>query len=234
MPGSRRAPTCRRPSATGGRSTRRWAVSRPIAFTASSEGSVPSASISSVTRAKVERKRSGPAALEGEFARHLMPAVAEVADQRRGRQEDVVEHHLVEMVLAGHVEDRPHRDAGGCACRPGTDWCRPADPPASRRCGRTGSCSRPRGRRWSRAWCPGRGSRHPPPRRGCGVAARSEPLSGSLMPMQKKHSPAAMRGSTVRRCSSVPKRSSVGPLWRSAIQCAATGAPAASISSTTT
>ena len=44
--------------------------------------------------------------------------------------------------------------------------------------------------------------------------------------MQKKHSPAAMRGRISCCCSPVPKRSKSGPLWRSAIQWAATGAPA--------
>ena len=40
-----------------------------------------------------------------------------------------------------------------------------------------------------------------------------------------------MAGRKRWRCSSVPKRSSSGPLWRWAIQCAATGAPAPSSSS---
>ena len=66
------------------------------------------------------------------------------------------------------------------------------------------------------------------------TAARSEPESGSLMPMAKLYSPEAMRGRNRRRCSSVPKRSSNGAVWRSAIQCAATGAPPASNSSSTT
>ena len=64
--------------------------------------------------------------------------------------------------------------------------------------------------------------------------ARSEPASGSLMPRENQHSPAAIRGRNQRRCSSVPKRSRAGAVWRSAIQCAAIGAPAASSSSTTT
>ncbi len=64
--------------------------------------------------------------------------------------------------------------------------------------------------------------------------ARSDPASGSLIPREKKHSPAAMRGRNHRRCSSVPKRISAGAVWRSAIQWAAIGAPAASSSSTTT
>ena len=63
--------------------------------------------------------------------------------------------------------------------------------------------------------------------------ARSEPTSGSLMPMQKNASPAAIRG-RIFFCSSVPTRRISGPDWRSAIQCNVTGAPAASISSSTT
>lgn len=34
--------------------------------------------------------------------------------------------------------------------------------------------------------------------------ARSEPESGSLMPMQKKHAPAAIRGRIALFCASVP------------------------------
>ncbi len=64
--------------------------------------------------------------------------------------------------------------------------------------------------------------------------ARSEPVSGSLMPMQKNASPAAIFGRISRFCSSVPLRKISGPDWRSAIQWAETGAPAASISSSTT
>ena len=64
--------------------------------------------------------------------------------------------------------------------------------------------------------------------------ARSEPLSGSDRPMAKASSPDTMRGRNSRRCSSVPRRRISGPLWRSPIQWAATGAPTASISSSTT
>ena len=66
------------------------------------------------------------------------------------------------------------------------------------------------------------------------VAARSEPLSGSDMPMQNIASPRAMRGRIACFCSSVPTRMTNGPDWRSAIQWWETGAPAASISSSTT
>ena len=49
------------------------------------------------------------AALEGEFARNLMPAVALAPDQPLARHEDAVENDLVEIVLAGEVADRPDR-----------------------------------------------------------------------------------------------------------------------------
>ena len=64
--------------------------------------------------------------------------------------------------------------------------------------------------------------------------ARSDPEPGSLRPMQAKASPRAIAGT--QRCfsSSLPSRSSSGALCRSAIQCAPTGAPAASSSSITT
>jgi hypothetical protein len=79
-------------------------------------------------------------------------------------------------------------------------------------------------------------SSQPPSTRSARVRtlARSEPESGSLIPMPKYTSPAAIPGRNRRRCFSVPKRSSVGPICRSATQCAATGAPAASSSSVTT
>ena len=63
--------------------------------------------------------------------------------------------------------------------------------------------------------------------------ARSEPESGSLNPIAKYASPAVMRGSHCARWASVPCRRIAGPIWRSANQCAATGAPAASSSSAT-
>ena len=54
------------------------------------------------------------------------------------------------------------------------------------------------------------------------------------MPMANASSPRTMLGRIFCRCASVPKRSSNGPLCRSATQWALTGAPAASISSITT
>ena len=54
------------------------------------------------------------------------------------------------------------------------------------------------------------------------------------MPIEKKHSPAVMRGRIAWRCSSLPKRSSSGPDWRSATQCAPAGALLPSSSSVTT
>ncbi|MNF08154.1 hypothetical protein D3C80_2084990 [compost metagenome] len=64
--------------------------------------------------------------------------------------------------------------------------------------------------------------------------ARSEPTSGSLMPMQNSSSPRAMAGSKRGASTSGENFISKGPDWRSAIQCAFTGAPAASSSSRTT
>ena len=64
--------------------------------------------------------------------------------------------------------------------------------------------------------------------------ARSEPEPGSLRPMQANASPRAIAGTQRRFNLSLPRRSSSGPLCRSAIQCAPTGAPAASSSSITT
>jgi hypothetical protein len=54
------------------------------------------------------------------------------------------------------------------------------------------------------------------------------------MPIANDSSPRAIAGKNFCRCASVPKRRSSGPDWRSAIQWADTGAPAASISSSTT
>ena len=50
--------------------------------------------------------------LEGEFRRHLAPAAALGADQHAVGHQHVVEKHLVEHLLAGHVSDRAHGDAG--------------------------------------------------------------------------------------------------------------------------
>ena len=64
--------------------------------------------------------------------------------------------------------------------------------------------------------------------------AKSEPEPGSLMPMQKKHSPRQMGGIYCCFCSSVPYLRMSGALCRSAIQCEPTGAPAFKNSSTST
>ncbi|CAL2056186.1 protein of unknown function [Streptomyces murinus] len=79
-------------------------------------------------------------------------------------------------------------------------------------------------------------SRQPPGTRSARVRtlARSEPASCSLMPMEKKQRPAAIAGRNRCFCSSVPWARIEGPAWRSATQCAETGAPAASNSSITT
>ncbi len=58
-------------------------------------------------------------------------------------------------------------------------------------------------------------------------------MSGSLMPIAKYSSPRAMPGTKRSFCSSVPHLRMLGAICRSAIQCAATGAPAASSSSVT-
>jgi hypothetical protein len=54
------------------------------------------------------------------------------------------------------------------------------------------------------------------------------------MPMQKATSARTIFGSHFCFCASVPNFSSTGPLWRSEIQWAPTGTPAASSSSVTT
>src|SRR5258708_11732324 len=51
------------------------------------------------------------AALEREFAGDLLPALTLIADQPLGRHEHAIEDDLVEIVLAGEVADRPHREA---------------------------------------------------------------------------------------------------------------------------
>jgi hypothetical protein len=57
--------------------------------------------------------------------------------------------------------------------------------------------------------------------------ATSLPASGSLMPMHHIDSPDTMPGIQRLRCSGVPNCSSDGPIWRSANQLAAIGAPLA-------
>ena len=52
-----------------------------------------------------------PAALEGELGRHLLPARALLADPHVLGHERVLEDDLVEVVRAGQVDDRAHRDA---------------------------------------------------------------------------------------------------------------------------
>src|SRR5439155_964326 len=53
----------------------------------------------------------GPAALEAQLGGHLLPAVAVVADARLVGHASVGEVDLVEVVLAGWVNDRPDGDA---------------------------------------------------------------------------------------------------------------------------
>ena len=66
------------------------------------------------------------------------------------------------------------------------------------------------------------------------MPATFDPASGSLMPMHHIDVPAMMPGSHRARCSSVPNWSRVGPIWRSANQAAAIGAPALISASNTT
>ncbi len=75
------------------------ALSLTMAMAARSDGSGPSACTRSVSSAKEDWKRSGPAALIGEFAGDLLPAIAQRADQRIFRQESILEHDFVEMML---------------------------------------------------------------------------------------------------------------------------------------
>ena len=66
------------------------------------------------------------------------------------------------------------------------------------------------------------------------AAKRSEPEFGSLMPMQKQHSPRAMRGRMSALIVSSPYFSRIGPLCRSAVKWQPTGALAMRNSSVTT
>src|SRR6185312_16895885 len=54
----------------------------------------------------------GPAALIAQLACYLLPAVAGLADEARGRHEHLVEHDFVEMPRAGQVLDRPDVEPG--------------------------------------------------------------------------------------------------------------------------
>jgi hypothetical protein len=49
-------------------------------------------------------------AIDNDIRRKVPPAVAFAADQPVGRQEYTIEHHLVEVVVAGEVDDRPDRN----------------------------------------------------------------------------------------------------------------------------
>ncbi len=53
-----------------------------------------------------------PAALEGKFARHLLPAAAERTKNGILRQEHVGEHDLIEMMFATEIEDRTNFQPG--------------------------------------------------------------------------------------------------------------------------
>ena len=54
----------------------------------------------------------GHAALEGQRAHRDPPAVTGLADHQVGVGAGVVEEHLVELGVAGQLDDRPHLDTG--------------------------------------------------------------------------------------------------------------------------
>ena len=56
-------------------------------------------------------KAVGAGAFVGEFARHLFPAVALIAEQRARRQEHVLEHDFVEMMFVREIDNRADLDA---------------------------------------------------------------------------------------------------------------------------
>ena len=85
------------------------ATSRPIASAAAASDAGPSASISSHQQREGATEALGSAPLEGQFAGHLVPAVADLADDAVVRHERVLEHDLVEIVLAGQLDDRAAR-----------------------------------------------------------------------------------------------------------------------------
>ena len=145
----------------------------------------------------------GAAALEGQLGRHLRPARALFADERVVRQQHLVEEDLVEVLVAGEVADGPHGDAGQLQV---DDDLRQALVPVFGRA--RGAHQRDH---VVRVVCV-RGPQLLPTgasRRRVRVArvrspARSEPLCGSLMPMQKKSSAAQMSARRSRFCASVP------------------------------
>ena len=59
------------------------------------------------------QKAIGPAALEGELADELSPALVHGTEQELVRDEDFFQHDFVEFALAGHVLDRVDADARG-------------------------------------------------------------------------------------------------------------------------
>ena len=66
------------------------------------------------------------------------------------------------------------------------------------------------------------------------AAKRSEPEPGSLIPIQKQHSPRVIRGRMSDLIRSFAYLSRIGPLCRSAVKCSPTGAFATRHSSVTT
>ena len=150
----------------------------------------------------------------GQLRRHLLPAVALACPPAcSSGTKASSKMHLVEVVrrprgrMMGRIVDalgvlEVHEELGQAPR---------ASCPAPPGCGRVRWRSRIGARCWSRSWCRSPCSRPAPSRRAVRMEARSEPESGSLIPMAKESSPRAMGGRKRSRCSSVPKRSRSGP-----------------------
>ena len=151
------------------------------------------------------------AALVGERRVRDPPALVLGADEVLDRHLDVVEEHLVELVLAGHLaqrahvdarrvhRDREHRDALVRAARRGR--CARARCPCRRTSRTTTTPSGPVTRYDAAALLGARVE----------SAARSLPAPGSLNSWHQTSSAPRIRGIQRARCSSVPCAISVGP-----------------------
>ncbi len=161
----------------------------------------------SASRVKGGEEPVRPAAFIGQFAGDLLPAVAELAQQRVLRQQQVLDGHLIEMVLAAHVQNRAHRHAVAARLVQVTkNWLAPAWRSSSN----FASVRQNRDHVIGPVCVGGphlRAVHHPA---ACArtarvrAAARSDPESGSLMPMQKEHSPARCAAGWPRAAPSVP------------------------------
>ncbi len=89
---------------------------------------------------------AGPLVAEQEL--RVVPARVLLADELVGRDPDVVEEDLVDLVAAVDEADRPDRDARASSCRSAGTRCRAASWPRGR-CGPGRRSSRPTGRAWS-------------------------------------------------------------------------------------